>query len=444
MSKLSPNNNNNLKLSAKKNPYKRAIARGAKQLAKAAIDKMAVPIKAKTASARAANAIVHPSSAPATTSFKFRAPVPTYIGVKNGIRIRHTEYVQDMQSSGTTKAYLASKFVLNPADSDTFPWLSDQATSYATYRFHSLSFRMGSLVSTATDGMYGLCATPDISDSVPTNKTNFMQYEHAVRNNVWQPATYTVPQDVLRRLPEYLTSVAGAASTDSTKQMGALFICSQGLVGTAVDYGELYVTYDVELIHPQSPNADAAHFASEALSSGNVWSNLSVQAGSTIRIARRSRHEATSSTTVQVQSAGDFLVAAHFTAASNLVNPSFAAEDNFGNPITITSLANIANSAGTSGINFFAVSNAPKPWYLVASGGTYGTDPEAVGAANVYLSRNYNQETESVSGIAELTKRLDKLERFVEQTDIDDEIYHEVVPKPPCTPVVGKVFSFKR
>lgn len=420
---------------AKKNPYKKAIAKGAKQLAKAAIDKISAPVKSKTNAIKAANAIVHRSAAPANTSFKFRAPIPSYTGVKDGIRIRHTEYVQDVQSSAVAKAYHASKFVLNPANSDTFPWLSDQATSYATYKFHSLSFRIGSLVSTSNDGMFGMCATPDINDAVPTNKTNFMQYENAVRNNVWQAATYSVPKDVLHRLPEYLTAVVGSGDTDSTKQMGALFLCSQGLAGTSVDFGELYVTYDVELIHPQSPNSDALHFESIP-EANNLWHTANtLKAPSTIFAAPLNSAGVFATNSLAVHAAGDFLVT--ICLASATTNPTFSAVDNFNNAIVIESVSNVNN--GTTGINFFKVLNAPKPWYLVSNGGAYSGTP----VANVYITRYFNFETEGLSSVEALAQRLDKLEKLIEQPESDDEIYRESVPQPPSTPV-PKVFFGRR
>ncbi len=413
-----------------KNPIRKAIRKDALNLAKAVAlsGVKATKVKAKSAAKKAVQGIVSVGAAPATTSFKFRAPVPTYIGVKHGIRIKHTEYVQDVQSSSTAKAYSAGKFWLNPANSDTFPWLSDQATSYASYKFHSLSFRIGSLVSTATDGMFGLCATPDITDAIPTNKTNFMQYENAVRNNVWQAATYNVPRDVLARLPEYLTAVTGIGDTDPTKQMGALFICSQGLTGTSVDFGELYVTYDVELIHPQSPNADGLLYQSTP-AAGNLWNSANVlKSPSTIFADHRSNTGAAALNSLMVQAAGDFLVVVHVNDCT--ANPSFSAIDNFGVAITITSLSNVNN--GTSGVNFFKVLDAPKPWYLVSSGGTYGGSP----LADVYITRNYNHETETfVPTITSLTDRVKQLEKLVCSPDSDEEVYREVTPHPPSTPV---------
>lgn len=424
---LKQNNNTN-----KRNPYKRLIASGAKQLAKAVVDKVKTKSAQKAAS-HAINGVVQRSAAPSNTSFKFRSPIPHYTGVKDGIRIRHTEYVQDMQSSSTTKAFHASKFVLNPANSDTFPWLSDQATSYATYKFHSLSFRIGSLVSTATDGMFGLCATPDITDAIPTNKTNFMQYENAVRNNVWQAATYVVPKDVLHRLPEYLTAVTGVGDTDSTKQMGALFLCSQGLTGTSVDFGELYVSYDVELIHPQSPNSDALHFESTP-ETGNLWhTNNVLKVPSTIFASPLNNAGVFAENSLVIQAAGDFLVVVVTT--NTTANPTFGAVDNFGTTVAIDSVANVNNT--TTGINFFKVRDAPKPWYLTSSGGTYASNP----TANVYITRYFNFETEGLTVVDALSKRLAKLEKLVEPFESDDEMYQECVPKPPTTPVVKKFFG---
>jgi len=158
----------------------------------------------------------------------------------------------------TTNIFTSQTFLLNPANSNLFPWLSTQATAFSQFRFNKLRFIVRSIVGTSSNGTIDIASTPDVVDATPTSKAALLQYENASRGNLWSTTTHTVPPDILNRLPYYLTSQS-TTSTDTTREMGKLFI---GALGDSADqvYGELYVDYSVSMMHPQVPSAAVAKF----------------------------------------------------------------------------------------------------------------------------------------------------------------------------------------
>jgi hypothetical protein len=236
---------------------------------------------------KAKNAITKSKSAPVNTDFKYVNRAPRSIASNEGIRISHTEYVQDV-TSGTSAGSLGIKFNINPSNVDLFPWLSSTAINYAQFKINSLQFHYKSIVGTTMSGMVGLVATPDCVDPVPGTKESFMNYEGATRGNVWNSFTFNVPKDILNRLPYYLTSSTVTSVTDTTREVGQLFLLIDGCAGYpgTVTYdnniGEIYVTYDITLKHTQ-PNSAGTYNINEVYTSStgglitnNTYSNSQV------------------------------------------------------------------------------------------------------------------------------------------------------------------------
>lgn len=217
-------------------------------------------VKTASKQMKATNAITKNRNAPVNTNFTYRNKPPTYTGLKHGIRIQHTEFVTDLSSSVTAQAYLGMKFNLNPGNTTLFPWLADIALNYSTFIPHSIEFYGESIVGTSLNGTMFGASTPDCIDDLPATKAAFLQLENATRCNIWENFRYKVPVEDLRRLPEYLVAI-GNTGTDSTRSLGAFFLGSSGLSSSAVDYGELYVRYDITFLHPQPTSGMSMSFS---------------------------------------------------------------------------------------------------------------------------------------------------------------------------------------
>jgi hypothetical protein len=189
--------------------------------------------------------------APANTSFNFTNRPATSRAVKHGLRIQHTEYVSDLISASSSSTYKEQFFNINPSNASLFPWLSVQAQSYSSFVPHSIKFHIKSVVGTSISGTAFITSTPDCDDSLPGGKAAFLQLENVTRCNVWEQCTHVLPSDITKRLPVYLNSTATTSVTDTTRELGQLFVGSDGIAASNTVYGELYVTYDISLLHAQ-------------------------------------------------------------------------------------------------------------------------------------------------------------------------------------------------
>jgi len=199
-------------------------------------------------------------SVPLASSRPMRTTVPVVSGSAYSgdgrVRIKHREYVQDVNGSVAFSAALLS---INPGLSSMFPWLSVVASQFESYLFRKLSFEYETQKSASTSGSLMLAVDYDASDSAPVNKSQLMAYHNAVRSAVWEECCYRGDSADLKKfgVQRYIRSGSLAANLDlKTYDVGNLVIATQGEADTTA-IGELYVEYDVELITPQV-NVDLA------------------------------------------------------------------------------------------------------------------------------------------------------------------------------------------
>jgi len=177
--------------------------------------------------------------------------VPSITNSGHSTRIRHREFLTDVQG---TVAFATLKYHINPGVQASFPWLSQTAQFYESYRFVNLCFKFESTRSTAADGgVYGSIDF-DASDSAPVSKQAMMNTEDAIRANVWQEFNYKSSQANLKKfaLERYTRKAILAPNQDiKTYDVGTFFLGTSGC--TANTIGELYVEYDIILSTPQIP-----------------------------------------------------------------------------------------------------------------------------------------------------------------------------------------------
>ena len=98
----------------------------------------------------------------------------------------HSEYVGDLISSATAGAFEINNFQVTPVNSYLFPWLSQFALNFEYYQFEGLIFRFESasgqsVASTNTAiGTVMALHNPDPEDTVPSSKSEFLQYGNVV------------------------------------------------------------------------------------------------------------------------------------------------------------------------------------------------------------------------------------------------------------------------
>lgn len=186
--------------------------------------------------------------------------VPQFATANRSIRVAHREYIKDIVSSDIAGKFRSDSFRINVADSVTFPWLSALATNYQEYKVHGMVFEF---VSTSADalnnvntalGTVVMATQYDFSDAVFTNKRQMEQYEfcstgkpsvslmHAVECSMEESPLNVlyIEHDGLYNPRDY-----------RFYNLGRFNIATVGLQGTQVNVGELWVTYDIELLKPK-------------------------------------------------------------------------------------------------------------------------------------------------------------------------------------------------
>lgn len=193
------------------------------------------------------------ANAPVATATAVRTHEPKVTDTKCGVRIRHREYIDNVQLH---QLYTLSDFPCNPGIEATFPWLSDVANSWEQYRFHSLRFRYITRASTATRGSIILAPEYDALDAPPTDEYQLTAYYGSVEDAPWKNILVKFDVDGMHPLGprKFIRNSTQPLLGDlKTYDVGVLYIGSldaiagdEGFVG-----GKLWVEYDVELFVPQ-------------------------------------------------------------------------------------------------------------------------------------------------------------------------------------------------
>jgi len=167
------------------------------------------------------------------------------------IRVRHREYFSDIVSPNN--GFNDTSFSIQPGNSIMFPWLSTIAENYESYKFNSLSFEYETMCATSQAGKLLMAVDFDASDAPPINKTQLMADHNAVSSAVWQECCYKASKEDLNKFgPQKFVRTGNVAATDiKTYDIGNLQVATQGAGGSSLTVGELYVSYDVELMTPQ-------------------------------------------------------------------------------------------------------------------------------------------------------------------------------------------------
>lgn len=273
---------------------------------------------------------------------KSTAPnMTTSPGERGSVRVRHREYIQDVNGS---VAFAVTSLPLNPGMSTCFPWLSEMAQLFESYRFRGLRFVYETQKSASTNGTVLMSVDFDAADSAPTTKQQIMSYEGAVRSGVWQECRYDAKPSSLHKFgpQKFVRGAALAANQDiKTYDAGNLYIATQGCAD-ATAIGELYVEYDVDLVTPQiqssTPSGGARVSGTAGLSTTVLFgTNAVVDADSTLSITVNG-----AGTTVTFNQAFEGIASCNCVGATCNTIAAGAG--------TATAVVQGTNSAGTNGL----------------------------------------------------------------------------------------------
>jgi len=185
------------------------------------------------------------------------------------ICVSHSEYIADVSGS---VAFSVTGYPVNPGLSSTFPWLSQLAVNYESYRFNRLRFSLRTISATSARGSLLLAMDYDAADSAPVNYQTMTNYNHCIDTQAWNAeAVLNCDRADMNKLSQrYVRTGTLASNLDiKTYDVGNFFIAALDMADS-VGVGRLWVEYDVELITPQSIFALPSKTSAKIVSGGTV------------------------------------------------------------------------------------------------------------------------------------------------------------------------------
>lgn len=205
-----------------------------------------------------------------------RVTAPTVTTAARGIRIHHREFIGDVTAD--TVYAVGTDYIINPADSTTFPWLSTQAKSWEKYRFHNLMFEYIPRCATSTQGQVMMIPLYDPKEQPPATEVAAASHADVIEDVVWNGVVCKLNPARLGGFRYVGTTIQ--AGDVRTSNAGKFMVASTGATAVAI-VGKLWVEYDVELTipltvstTPEFTGASIFNMIASTFPADNVWETL--------------------------------------------------------------------------------------------------------------------------------------------------------------------------
>lgn len=185
---------------------------------------------------------------------------PMFRNSGRSVRITHREYISDIITSSVALSFKLNSFLLNPATSDTYPWLATIAQQFEQYRIHGMVFHFKSnsadaLNSTNTAlGSVIMATQYNVQLPVFTTKQQMENYEFACSSRPSCDLLHPVECDpsLTSFGPVFDIRLGGDDGGDQRLyDLGRFCLATVGMQAANVNIGELWVSYDIELLKPR-------------------------------------------------------------------------------------------------------------------------------------------------------------------------------------------------
>jgi hypothetical protein len=185
--------------------------------------------------------------------------LPAFTRAGQATRILHREYIMDVITSATAGAFKIETFPIQPALPLTFPWLANIAANFDEYELNGMIFEFKSnsydaLASTNTaSGTVIMTTQYNVLALNFVNKQQMEQYDFTCSSkpsvDLIHPIECARGQTPINVLS---TRVQDVKEGDlRLYDFGNFNIATVGMQGSAVNVGELWVSYDVSLYKPR-------------------------------------------------------------------------------------------------------------------------------------------------------------------------------------------------
>lgn len=176
-----------------------------------------------------------------------------------GFIVRHREYIGDVTA---TVDFTVTAYDINPGVMSTFPWLGSIASSFEEYSMRGLIFEFKSMssdavLSSATSSALGSVVMATDYNVLGPNFPNKMQMENYEFANSSKPScSFIHPVECKKSLSPvsnlYVRAdIPPAGSDQRLYDLGKFQIATVGMQASGGVVGELWCTYEVELLKPR-------------------------------------------------------------------------------------------------------------------------------------------------------------------------------------------------
>jgi len=181
-------------------------------------------------------------------------------------RIVHRELIGSVV--GTVLYTVGNSFSINPGLFATFPWLSTQALGWEKYKFNSLRLCYYTRTGSNTPGSVILTPDYDAADAAPVNEQIASAYHGTQEDVAWKDNCMVFDQKILGQ--ERFIRTGGLAANLDIKTYDIANTYVGTLDGTAVNWGKLWIEYDITLINQQLNSSGPAGSGTLASGGGTI------------------------------------------------------------------------------------------------------------------------------------------------------------------------------
>lgn len=186
--------------------------------------------------------------------------LPKFQTESKGVRVVHREYIQDVISSSSANTFSISSFPIQPAY--TFPWLSTIAQQFQQYQINGMIFEFKTTSSDALNstntalGEVILSTQYNVNTPTPVNPAQMYQLEYVTTCKPSESIMHPIECAKGESMMFVLDTRNGSTGTIATSDLrlydfANFFIATNGMQGTSVNIGQLWVSYDITLLKPQ-------------------------------------------------------------------------------------------------------------------------------------------------------------------------------------------------
>lgn len=202
-----------------------------------------------------------------------------FSGSKNGsMCVSHEELFGTVVGSD---AFSSATAPINPGLSGLFPWLSQIARNYESYRFKRLRFKYVASSGSNQTGTVYLGVEFDPADAPPTDENQLASYQGTTSCAPWKNNSYTcTSQNLAKRQTYFVRNGAVGSNSDLTLyDVGFFIIGTADNQATPAKLGKLWVEYEVELMTPQTTDPGIGSSLSARFTGADKAATLPTQVG---------------------------------------------------------------------------------------------------------------------------------------------------------------------